>query len=210
MRETRLRIENYITALVVFLLLAGYWIRGIIQMKKHLSFLAMVDRCCHLFHPVLAAMLRKPQNSDVPNCPKSSYMPFSGALADALIDAGHTVSSGQGNYGIQPQCTLQRLIQNQKCASNQTAQSSGLMQSKHITAPFQHFHLPRWNPHIEQSKYKLCEALVTNQSLLNQLLAEHYDIYVTSVYDGCTSGCSSCCKSPAWSATQSQPPQVAF
>lgn len=46
----------------------------------------------------------------------------------------------------------------------------------------------RYSSAYEISKRQLCESLILDKVLVEKLKNEHYDVYLTAAYDGCTFG----------------------
>ncbi|KAI6218188.1 Glucuronosyltransferase [Aphelenchoides fujianensis] len=116
-----------------------------------------------------------------------SHMPFSGALADTLIGAGHTVD--QVVMLFNPKVTSNgstRLRNVYKVVRKD--EENPFLRLGHFSDPFDYAPDPRHNPDYIEARKVFCEDLLNNEELIETLKAEHYDSYMTAPYDYCGVG----------------------
>ncbi|KAI6221524.1 Glucuronosyltransferase [Aphelenchoides besseyi] len=112
-----------------------------------------------------------------------SHMPFSGAMTDKLVEAGHVVD--KIIMVIKPDVKnngSKRLRNVYRIELNKT---DGFHTAPHITDPFNAGPFPRRGSVMIDTRKEFCEKLLDNQEIIDELKSQTYDVYLLTPFDYC-------------------------
>jgi len=117
----------------------------------------------------------------------NTHMPFSGAIADSLIDRGHVVDkiiiayhSGVKNNGSTRLRNVFRIAL--------PDEDNVFMNSLHLKDPFAFKYFSRRDPNGIRTRTDFCKRMMEDKALLKQLKAEKYDVFLVAPFDFCSLG----------------------
>ncbi|TKR71841.1 hypothetical protein L596_019376 [Steinernema carpocapsae] len=113
-----------------------------------------------------------------------SHLHFNGAIADALVDAGHTVHLFVPDWF--PGITTNGSIKAHKITRFSPSRSPKIRQAKFIEYPFQYNELDFGD--FANTTVQFCEDMISDKSLIAELTSEHYDVAITEFFDYCMPG----------------------
>ncbi|KAI6193837.1 Glucuronosyltransferase [Aphelenchoides besseyi] len=116
-----------------------------------------------------------------------SHFPFSGAIADTLIDSGHSVDKivivmnpAVNTNGSTRLRNVYRITRKDE--------DNPFLRLLHLSDPFKVAVDPRHDSNYIEARKVFCQDLLNNDKLIEKLRSEKYDVYLTAPYDYCGIG----------------------
>ncbi|KAI6217121.1 Glucuronosyltransferase [Aphelenchoides fujianensis] len=120
--------------------------------------------------------------------PSPSHLLFSGALADALAKRGHVVDKVIRVFHPLIQGNGSRLARHVHRVLPRPERPIPFAQIGHMRDSFDKLRLEPWDANMLKTNMILCEDMLDNSELIEQLKAEEYDVGLTPSYTGCGTG----------------------
>ncbi|KAI6184548.1 Glucuronosyltransferase [Aphelenchoides bicaudatus] len=113
-----------------------------------------------------------------------SHMPFSGAIADTLIERGHTVDKIISVINPHVKSNGSTRLRNVYRITRKDEENP-FLKLMHFSDPFKVTPDPRHNPHYIETRKVFCEELLKDTEFINKLKAEQYDVMLVAPYEYC-------------------------